>query len=63
MLFFVGMGIVGAAVLLFAAIGLVSNWRRFRKESAAKKKAPGDSNGETLCGWRHQTGADWRQRP
>ena len=59
----IGLGVIGIAVLGFAAIGLVSSWRRMRKESAAKKKAPGDANGETLCAWRHQTGADWRQRP
>ena len=59
----VGLGVIGSAVLLFTAIGLISSWRRFRKESAAKKKAPGDANGQTLCTWRHETGADWRQRP
>lgn len=59
----IGLSVIGSVVLVLAVVGLVSSWRRLRKESAVKKKTPDDARGETLCTWRHETGTDWRQRP
>jgi hypothetical protein len=63
MVLWVGLGIIGAAAVIFALIGLASSRRKIRKQSAAQTKTPDDARGETLYGYRHQTGTDWRQRP
>ncbi len=59
----IGLGVIGGAVLVFAVVGLLANRRRIRQEAEAKRKGPDDARGATLHAWRHETGADWRQRP
>ncbi len=62
MLVWIGLGSVGALVVVCVVVGLISS-RRKRQRAAQREHPPAGVRGETVAFPRHQTGTDWRYRP